>query len=231
MKKTVLGAVLAATVAAMPAQAALVTMRGHASGFDGTDFTNYFGTGGVITGQPASVTLQYETNTAPVGVGGLFSTGNAFDNAVPWLSLKLTVAGVDFVYDRQPLGFSIVDLQLTENGTQDVIQLNWSRQTYPSVPGATFIAEGLGLHLIGDFFSSIDTLPQLSGDFAFSEGSSAGFFANSQYCDAECVPLHFEGSMQLDGGRFATSTPEPGALGLVGAGLLGIAIARRRRTA
>ena len=228
---SILAAACALVMTAMPATARVVTMTAQSSAFSGNDLSNFFGVGPSLAGQAAYLTLTYDTAAAPVGVGGQFTDPNAFSGMPTWLGLSLTVAGNTFTYNNGPIGFSIVDLQLTENGTEDVMYLNWSRATFPApVLGVSNFAGSLGLRLGGDLFNTVATLPELDGTYVFTPNeSSAGFYVRDLICGLDCMPLEFDGFLQLDAGTFSTPAPEPAALGLFGLGLVGLTLRRRRR--
>lgn len=178
--------------------------------------------------QAQAITLSLDPNPSSVNVGDSFLV-NMNISGLGGLSPNLGGFFVDIRFDS-----TLFSLNSVTFGSHlgDIVSGEADADSDSSIPGALFLDETSFL-LSGDLIQnqpSLFTLATLSFT-GLSAGSGWFGFDYADLSDTDGNPLFYETILgaQVDVNAAPAPVPEPGTLGLLGLGLAGLFVARRRQ--
>jgi hypothetical protein len=227
-------ALVAAAAAAAPAQAGVIT-------FDG-DYVGMVAGGDVWN--EAGYSVGFYANTADGGVGNL--VGQIFDGNDSSCDSSMACPPNTSGAYYGALDDSYLDIAFTAGAGFQVKSFDASfiggtstLSSYPSIPSILRV-QGItasGASMTQDFLLNGPT----ANGFSLAHFNATGAFANTTFVEAlvfgfSCSSAGSCSAFNSDKGQFAidnvnlTDVPEPASAAIVGLGLLGLGIARRRKS-
>ena len=218
---TLIGATITAALVAIPATASATQFQVQITGtgaFSGISYdsgivnSNLINAGVSFSG--ADFTYDISVNNASGGAPSfLDSTFGAYNNSGTGGTVTILASATDYTSLTAGAGAYLVgNIGGTINGTATVSAQSWinSSNALNAMTGST-IAQGP--------FSSA----------AFSDSSATTFIASNPFSLTHQIILNVAAQSSTTG-DFNTNIPEPGTLALLGLGLLGAGVLRRRQT-
>lgn len=215
--------VLLAALWMAPAQAVVVTGGFSGQIFSGSDFgsdpAGFFGAGSDLEDLPITGTFRYETTevpSPPSSSGPNFATYSDPAFSTDFLDFSVTINGRTFTFGALAAAPGIQSIEVIDNTDQ----LSFDYQRF-----GLDASESLALRFISDldFLTGTGVPTQFnfvaSGDGLTPGGTFSFDLANGDFASA---------SFTIDSGFARAQVPEPPVLGIVAAGLVGLAVARRR---